>query len=170
MSDTNAEATGETGEATAPEAPEADEQQAKTFNAEYVEKLRKESAKYRTEAKANADAAKRLAEIEESQKSEAEKAAERLRVAEQAAVEAEAKVLRRDIALEHSLTREDAALLDTITDEDAMRALAERLKPSEEPTGPRPPKPDANQGRSGSAPKSSGDQFADFADAFFTRK
>ncbi|HZL05141.1 MAG TPA: hypothetical protein VFE45_06945, partial [Coriobacteriia bacterium] len=40
---------------------------------------------------------------------------------------AEARVVRRDIALEHKLTAEDAALLDTITDETAMRTLAARL-------------------------------------------
>ncbi|MCB0916872.1 MAG: hypothetical protein KDC23_14435, partial [Actinobacteria bacterium] len=37
----------------------------KTFDAEYVAKLRKEAAAARVEAKANADAAKRLAEIDE---------------------------------------------------------------------------------------------------------
>ena len=35
----------------------------KTFDAEYVDKLRKEAAKYRTEAKDNADAADKLAKI-----------------------------------------------------------------------------------------------------------
>lgn len=78
-------------------------------------------------AKANAGAAKKLAEIEESSKSEAQKAADRATAAEQRAVEAEAKVLRRDIAIEHKLGKDDAALLDALTDEDAMRALAARL-------------------------------------------
>ena len=99
----------------------------KTFDAEYVEKLRKEAAKYRTEAKANAGAAQRLAEIEEASKTEAEKAAERLAKAEQTAKDAEALVLRREVALEHKLGKDDAALLDSVTDEDAMRALAARL-------------------------------------------
>jgi hypothetical protein len=80
-----------------------------------------------------------------------------------AAHDAEAKVLRRELALEHKLTKEDAALLDTITDEDAMRALAVRLKPADEEPGSRPPRPDATQGRSGSAgPKTAADSFADF--------
>ena len=35
----------------------------KTFDADYVKKLRDEAAKYRTEAKANAKAAEKLAEI-----------------------------------------------------------------------------------------------------------
>lgn len=76
--------------------------------------------------------AAKLDEIEEAQKSEAEKAAGRLAKAEQRAVEAEAKALRREIALEHSLTREDADLLDSLTDEAAMRRLAERLAAANE--------------------------------------
>ena len=109
------------------EAPTALDAEPKTFDADYVQKLRQEAAKYRTEAKANADAAKRLAEIEESTKSEAQRAAERLAEAERKATEAESRALRREVALAHKLTPEDAALLDTITDEDAMRKLAERL-------------------------------------------
>jgi hypothetical protein len=109
-----------------PEGQQA-EQDAKTFDAEYVDKLRKEAAKYRTEAKANADAAKRLADIEDSQKSDAVKADERIAKAEQRAIEAEARAIRREVALDHALTREDADLLDSLTDEDAMRRLATRL-------------------------------------------
>ncbi|MEV4670979.1 hypothetical protein AB0K34_04930 [Actinomadura sp. NPDC049382] len=109
------------------EPQEGQEGEPTTFDAEYVAKLRKENAKYRTEAKANASAAKRLAEIEDASKSEAQKAAERLTKAEQRAAEAEAKVLRREVALEHKLGKDDAALLDSLTDEDAMRALAARL-------------------------------------------
>lgn len=86
-----------------------------------------EARKWEQRAKENSAAAKRLAEIEEAQKSEAEKVAERLAKAEQAAAEAEARALRREIALEHKLSKDDAALLDAVTDEDAMRRLAERL-------------------------------------------
>lgn len=70
MSDTD------TTEAVQPDAAATDEP--KTFDAEYVSKLRAESAKYRTEAKANAEAAKRLVEIEEASKTAEQKAAERL--------------------------------------------------------------------------------------------
>lgn len=49
-------------------------------------------------AKAHEDAAKRLAEIEESQKTEAEKAAERLQAAERRAVELEQKANRAEVA------------------------------------------------------------------------
>lgn len=86
-----------------------------------------EARKWESRAKENKQAAERLAELEEANKSEAERAAERLAKAEQTAAEAEARALRRDIALEHSLSKDDAALLDAVTDEDAMRRLAERL-------------------------------------------
>lgn len=75
----------------APEVEQAEEAQqeqsqegesSKTFDADYVEKLRKENAKYRTEAKQNAAAAKRLTEIEESQKTELQKWQERAESAE----------------------------------------------------------------------------------------
>jgi hypothetical protein len=71
--------------------------------------------------------AARLDEIEQANKTEAQKAAERLAKAEQTAQQAEARALRREVALEHKLSKDDAALLDAITDEDAMRRLAGRL-------------------------------------------
>src|SRR5690606_35925629 len=127
MSDTTEAGTAPAEPAQPAEPQEGQEGKPETFDAEYVAKLRREAARYRTEAKANAEAAKRLAEIEEAGKSEAEKAAERVAEAERRAAEAEARVLRREIALEHKLDKDDAALLDALTDEDAMRSLAKRL-------------------------------------------
>lgn len=86
-----------------------------------------EARKWESRAKENSEAAKRLAEIEDANKTEAQKNAERLSAAEKRAAEAEARVLRRDVALEHKLSKEDAALLDNLTDENAMKALAVRL-------------------------------------------
>lgn len=71
--------------------------------------------------------AARLAEIEQANMTEAQKAAEQLSAAERRAADAEARAVRREIALEHQLDKDDAALLDGMTDEDAMRRLAERL-------------------------------------------
>lgn len=119
-----------------------------------------EAKKWEKRAKDNFEKAQRLDQIEESTKTEAQKSAERLAAAEKAASEAEAKVLRRDIAIEHKLSTGDAALLDTITDEAAMRSLAARLAPSEDDGKPRTPRPDPNQGRSGTATASTGDLFA----------
>lgn len=106
---------------------EGSEPESKVFDAEYVEKLRKEAAKYRTEAKANADAAKRLAEIEEANKSEAERLSERLAEAEKAAEQARAEALRFRIASKFSISDEDADLFLTATDEDTLTRQAERL-------------------------------------------
>lgn len=86
-----------------------------------------EARKWEQRAKENAPAVKRLAEIEQASMSSEQKA----EAAERRAIEAEARVVRRDLALEHNLSKDDAALLDTITDEDAMRRLAERLASAE---------------------------------------
>ena len=102
----------------------------------------------------------KVTEFEDAGKTEAEKAAEELAQARAEAADAKAAILRRDIALEHSLTKDDAALLDAVTDEDAMRSLAARLAAQVEDRTTRPPKPDPNQGRSGAAPTSTGDLFA----------
>ena len=109
---------------TAPvEAPTALDAEPKTFDADYVAKLRQEAAKYRTDAKANADAAKRLAEIEEAQKTETQKLADRLAAAEKKAQDAELKALRSDIAQAKGVP---AALLTGST-EDELNASADAL-------------------------------------------
>ena len=71
--------------------------------------------------------AARLAEIEDAQKTAEQKSAEREAAAEKRAADAEARASRREIALDFKLSKDDAALLDTVSDEDAMRALAKRL-------------------------------------------
>lgn len=98
-----------------------------TFDAEYVKKLRAESAKYRTEAKANADAAKRLAEIEEANKTEAQKTADRLAAAEKDAADARREALKFKIASKFQIGDEDADLFLTGDDETSMTKQAERL-------------------------------------------
>lgn len=94
-------------------------------------------------AKENAAAAKRLAEIEDAQKAEAQKAADALTKAEQRALEAEKRALSLEIATQHKLGPEDAALLAALPDEDSMQALARRLAGQAEEqrkAGPRVPK------------------------------
>lgn len=76
MSDEQVDQSVEAEQVEAPEEPSAEEP--KTFDESYVKKLREEAAKYRTQAKENAEAAERLSEIEESQKSEAQRQAEAL--------------------------------------------------------------------------------------------
>lgn len=130
---------------------------------ETVEFWKQKAREQEKRAKENAAAATRLAEIEEAQKSEAERAAERLVAAETKATEAEAKALRREIALEHGLTTEDAALLDTITDEDAMRALAGRLAVKD--VNPRP----NHVPREGTNHQPADDQMREFTRNLFER-
>jgi len=151
---------------TAVEQPqEGAEQQAetKTFDADYVKKLRDEAAKYRTEAKANADAAKKLAEIEEANSTEAEKQAKRLAEAEERAKSLEVKAARAEVASETGIPADILAGPEDIT-EDAIKAYAAKVIAFTEAAGkPRPPKPDANQGRSGGgAVKTTADSFAEF--------
>ena len=74
-------------------------------------------------AKANDDAAKRLAEIEEANKSEAEKTAERLAAAEKRAAELEAKALKAEVAAAKGVP---AALLTGSTQEE-LEAAADAL-------------------------------------------
>lgn len=121
MSDTDVPATD------APtEPPEGDE--AKTFDADYVKKLRDEAAKYRKEAKANAEAAQRLASMEEAQKSEAEKAADRMRQLEAEVGEAKRESLRFRVASEFGIPSDKAELLLTGSDEETMRAQAAAIR------------------------------------------
>lgn len=121
-----------------PAAPqEGEPAEAKTFDAEYVAKLRKESAKYRTEAQANADAAKRLAEIEEAQKTETQKLTERAEQAERDRAAAVLESLRFRVAAEKGLTPKQAARLQGTT-EDELKADADELLAEFASTGPQP--------------------------------
>lgn len=110
-----------------PQEQQPQEGEAQTFTADYVAKLRQESAKYRTEAKANAEAAAKLAEIEDAQKSDAQRAADRIAELESAAAAAQADALRFKIATKHGITDEDAELFLTGSDEATLTRQAERL-------------------------------------------
>jgi hypothetical protein len=92
-----------------------------------VEKWKSLARKHEQASKTNETAAAELQRLKDSQKSEADRAAERAAQAETRLAELESRVLRRDIALENNLSSDDAAMLDAITDEAAMRALAKRL-------------------------------------------
>lgn len=103
------------------------EGEAKTFDADYVKKLRDEAAKYRTEAKANADAAKRIAEIEEAKKTDEQKSADRLAALESEMQAAKADALRFKIAARFQVSDEDTDLFLTGTDEETLTKQAQRL-------------------------------------------
>lgn len=81
-------------------------------------------------AKENAAAAKRLAELEDAQKSESEKFAERIAKAESEAASVPAKVaeaLRSHLVALHGIDDEDAELFLTANDPDLMLKQVERL-------------------------------------------
>jgi membrane protein involved in colicin uptake len=98
-------------------------------------------------AKANADAATRLAALEESQKTEAQKLADAKAAAEKDAADARADALRWRIAAKHQISDEDAELFLTGTDEVTLTKQAERLAgrvADQKKTGNRAP----NEGKS----------------------
>jgi hypothetical protein len=117
-------------ETDAPEQPQEGKGEPEAFDADYVAKLRKEAAKYRTEAKANADAAKRLAEIEDAQKSETGKAAERIAKAEAEVAAVPTKVaaaLRDHLIALHEIDEDDAELFLTANEPDLLLKQVTRL-------------------------------------------
>jgi hypothetical protein len=67
--------------------------------------------KHDDQAKANADAAKRLAEIEDASKSDLQKAADKVTAAERRAAESEARALRLEVAGDKGLTPKQAKRL-----------------------------------------------------------
>lgn len=86
-----------------------------------------EARKWEQRAKDNKAAADRLAELEQTQMTEAEKVEARVRAAEDKAAALEAANARKDVAIEYGLSKDDAALLEGVTDADTMRRIAERL-------------------------------------------
>lgn len=88
-------------------------------------------------AKANADAAQRLAELEDANKSEQQKLAEAAQQAQADAAQARAEALRYRVATKFGIADEEAELFLTGTDEDTLtrqgEALAELKKSTVKP-------------------------------------
>lgn len=119
----------QTAEAAATESEATTEQETeKQKPTETVEFWKTKAREQEKRAKDNADAAKRLAEIEESQKSEADKTADRIKQLETEAGDARRDALRFKVASEYGIASERAALLLTGSDEETMRRQAEALK------------------------------------------
>lgn len=133
--------------------------------------LVKSLAAQKAEIKALKDKARRLDEIEESQKSDAERQADEIAQVREEAAKASAELLRYRAAATHGITdAEDIELFLTGQDEETIerqaKALSARLAAG---SGPRAPKPDPNQGRSGASPSSTADQFAAAIEQSFSR-
>lgn len=109
-----------------PSAPATDVPTPEPVEIDWKAEARKHEARAKenaAKAKANEGAAQRLAEIEEANKTEVEKAAARADAAEKRAAELEAKSLRSDVALEKGVP---AALLSGSSKEE-LEASADAL-------------------------------------------
>ena len=113
------------------------------------DRLARERAKYADydDLKAKATAA------DEANKTEAEKAAERIKAAEARAAAAESTALNYRIAQEYQLSQADAMALEHIPSEDGKKAVAERLRASVEAQRVTPPKAKSLTSGSGGEPK-----------------
>lgn len=133
--------------------------------------LVKALAAQKDEIKALKARAARLDEIEDAQKSDAERAADALAQAQADAESARAELLRYRVAAEHGITdAEDIALFLTGTDADTLTKQAARLAArAVDESKPRIPRPDPNQGRSGDAAASTADQFAGVVGGFLNQ-
>lgn len=134
-----------------PEVPPAGDP--KDWQAE-AEKWKHFAREHEQKAKANADAAAKLAEIEAANKSEAERLADAQKAAEERATKAEAELARLRVATSKGLPAELAARLVGATEEelaeDADRLLA-LVKPST-PETPPPATPGSADGGPQGAP------------------
>lgn len=81
----------------------------------------------------------KLKEYEDRDKSEAEKIAERAKLAEERAAKAESEALRFRIANEYKLSQEDAMALEHVASEEGMRTVADRLRARAESERRTPP-------------------------------
>jgi hypothetical protein len=125
---------GQVPEGTTPEAvtlPEGSSVESKKFDEAYVKQLRAENAAAR---KARQDLEAKIAEFEERDKSELEKLTGKITKAEQRALEAEAKLLRFEVATEQNVPSKLVPLLTGKTREEleAQAALIlENAKPAD---------------------------------------
>ena len=131
---------------------------------ETVEFWKQKAREQEKRAKDNSDAAKRLTELEDAQKSEQVRQAEATDAAKRDAVEARAEALRYRIASKHGISEDDAETFLTGTDEESLTRQAERLSAlSKETPTPSGPRPDLSQGAKGGAAGCSPEQdFATF--------
>lgn len=127
-----------------------------------AERWKRQSRENEARAKANAEAAKKLAQIEEDQKTEAEKAADRVAAAEARAAKAAERAVASSIKAAatgrfadaqdavDALARGSFIGADGEIDEDAIAAalddLLERKPHWRAESGPRIPRPDPSQG------------------------
>ena len=124
-----------------------------------AEKYRKFSREWESRAKANSSAAEKLAALEEAQKTETEKVAERADAAEKRAAATERELIRYRVAVAKKLPAEltdrlrGETLEELEADADTLLALVKASTPSL--------KPDLSQGSHGAASPDPATQFAE---------
>lgn len=127
-----------------------------------VEFWRSKAREQEKRAKDNADAAKRLAEIEAAQKTEEEKAAERVRAAEEKAAALEFRANAAEAAATAGLPL-DVVLGPKDRTPEGLKEFAGLVQALIGEAGkPRTPQPDPNQGRTPTGTTDPGQQFAAF--------
>lgn len=119
-----------------PDAPENDshdnsneenssvEKETETFDREYVKKLRDEAAKYRTKAKELEPLAQKMRELQESKKTDLEKAQDRIKQLEEEAKASKTAALRAQVAAKTGVPEE---LLPAGGDEETLTRAAKSL-------------------------------------------
>lgn len=118
-----------------------------------VEKWKALARKHEGQAKANADAAKRLAELEDAQKSEAQRLEERAAAAERERDEVRVELTRLRMATRYGIAEDDLDLLGSGSDEEIesrAKRLAERFAATPAATVPGKPTESMRSLKSGS--------------------
>ena len=155
-------------EATATETPGTEQQAEQPKPSETVDFWKQKAREQEKRAKENAAAAKRLSEIEESQKSETEKTADRIAKAEAEVASVPSKVaaaLREHLVELHKIDKDDADLFLTATDPDLLLKQVTRLvgqADARKKTGNVVP-------REGNNPKAGDDPMREVTRALFAR-
>lgn len=126
MTEQQAEQTETTDEQDSTDAPDGTD--GKTYSPEYVKNLRSEAAKHRRIARENAEAAQKLAALEEANKTELQKAIERAENAEKALNSTATETLRLKVAAKHGISGDYLDLLHG-SDEESLEANAAKLAP-----------------------------------------
>lgn len=123
-----------------------------------AEEWKKHARTWEDRAKANQDAAAKLSELEEQDKTELQKALERAEAAEKERDEAVLKAMRLSIASAHNISAEDAELFLNGSDEETLTKQAEALARR---TAPKPPEsPGQGVGGDGAGSKTAAESWA----------
>lgn len=164
MSEQTAEAT-----ATGTEATEQTEQQKPSETVDFWKQKAREQEK---RAKENADAAKRLTALEDAQKSETEKAADRIAKADAEVAAVPAKVadaLKQHLVDLHKIDVEDAELFLTATEPDLLLKQVTRLLARSDEQTAAQKKAGNHVPREGNNPKPGDDPLRDFTRTLFAK-